>query len=319
VLLLVTSLCSWGQQPEPIYTIGYLGQGAKSVERAPGQPLPTLLNNLRKFGYLEGKNMEVEARFAEGRPEDLPALAADLVHANPQVIVVASAGLAEVVLKETKRIPVVALTAGQLQAEESVTSLAKPGGNLTGMQIHSPETIGKRLQLLQEVVPGLQRVVVLRGVPFEGPGFALYRDATDAAAGRLGIRARYVQFEQPVELEALFKGMVREGDQALLVWGNPHLNAYRKQIYELTMRYRMPAMYDTPGYPGELIAYTAKLDDVQREAATYVDKIFKGAKAGDLPIGQAKTFDLIVNLNTAKALGLTIPPSLLLRASEVIQ
>jgi putative tryptophan/tyrosine transport system substrate-binding protein len=113
--------------------------------------------------------------------------------------------------------------------------------------------------------------------------------------------------------------MVRERDQALLVWGNPHLNAYREQIFDLTMQYRMPAMYDTPGYTGDLVVYTAKLDDVQREAATYVDRILKGAKAGDLPIGQAKVFQLIVNLKTAKALGLTIPQSVLLRADEVIQ
>ncbi len=113
--------------------------------------------------------------------------------------------------------------------------------------------------------------------------------------------------------------MARERDQALLVWGNPHLNAHRKQIFDLTLRYRLPAIYDTPGYPEELLVYTAKIDDVQREAASYVDKILKGANPGDLPIGQAKTFQLIVNLKTAKALGITIPQSLLLRADEVIR
>jgi putative ABC transport system substrate-binding protein len=187
------------------------------------------------------------------------------------------------------------------------------------MQLHSPEIIGKRLQLLYDVVPGLRRVAVLRGVPFEGPGFLLYRDANDAAAAKLGIRARYVQFEKPTDLDRLFEEMARERDQALLVWGNPYLNSYRKQIYDLTLRYRLPALYDVRGYPEELLVYAAKLDDVQREAATYVDKILKGANPGDLAIGQAKTFELIVNLKTAKALGLTIPQSILVRANEVIR
>jgi len=242
-----------------------------------------------------------------------------LVSANPRVIAVASAGLAEVVLTHTRTIPVVALSAGQLEAEPSVRSLAKPGGNLTGMQLHSPELIGKRLQLLREVVPDLRRVAVLRGVPFEGPGFMLYRDANDAAAAKLGIRTRYVQFEKPAELERLFEEMARERDQALLVWGNPHLNAYRKQIFDLTLRFRLPALYDVRGLPEELLVYAAKLDDVQREAATYVDRTLKGANPGDLAIGQAKTFELIVNLRTAKALGITVPQSLLLRADEVTQ
>jgi ABC-type uncharacterized transport system substrate-binding protein len=187
------------------------------------------------------------------------------------------------------------------------------------MQLHSPEVIGKRLQLLKEVVPDLRRVEVLRGVPFEGPGFLLYRDATDAAAAKLGIRARYVQFEKSADLDRLFEEVVREREQALLVWGNPHLNAHRKQIFDLTLQHRLPALYDVRGYSEELLVYAAKLDDVHREAASYVDKILKGANPGDLPIGQARSFELVVNLKTAKELGLTIPQALLLRADEVIQ
>jgi putative ABC transport system substrate-binding protein len=187
------------------------------------------------------------------------------------------------------------------------------------MQLHSPDVIGKRLQLLSEVVPGLRRVAVLRGVPWGDPGLLLYRDATDAAAAKLHIRARYVQFEKPADLDRLFAEMARERDQALLVWANPHLNAYRKQIFDLTLRYRLPALYDVRGHPEELLVYAAKLDDVQREAATYVDKILKGANPGDLAIGQPKTFELIVNLRTARTLGIAVPQSLLLRADEVIR
>jgi putative ABC transport system substrate-binding protein len=307
------------QQTSRPYVIGYLGQGSKSDELAPAKDLPTLLRNLRVLGYVEGQNLTVNARFAEGRPEDLSALAAQLVETNPRVIVVRSVGIARAVLEHTRTVPVVALQAGELEAEPNVGSLAKPGGNLTGMQLHSSEVIGKRLQLLGEVVPGLRRVAVLRGVPWGDAGFVLYRDANDAAAARLGIRARYVQFDKPAELDRLFQEMVRERDQALLVWANPHLNLYRKQIFDLTMRFRLPALYDVRGYPEELLVYAAKLDDVHREAATYVDKILKGANPGDLAIGQARSFELIVNLRTAKALGITVPQSLLLRADEVIQ
>ena len=302
-----------------VYRLGYLGQGSKPNDLADGGVYQALLQNLRLLGYVEGTNLTVDARFAEGRPEALAGLAAQLVQAKPDVIAVASAGLAMIVLGQTKTIPVVALNAGELQVEQGVHSLAKPGGNLTGMQLFNPETMGKRLQLLQEVVPGLRRVAVLRGAPWSRPGYELYRDATATAAASLGIRVRFLQFETMGDLTRLFDEMVRQQDQALLVWSNPHLNGYRKEIFDLTIRHRLPAIYDVPAYSPDLIVYAAKRDDVWREAATYVDRILKGANPGDLPIGQARTFELTINTTTAKALGLTIPQSLLLRADEVIQ
>ena len=302
-----------------VYRIGYLGQGSKTSDLADGGTLERLLRNLRALGYVEGTNLIVESRFADGHPEVLGKLAAQLVQAKPELIAVASAGLAEIVLEHTKTIPVVALNAGQLQAEPSVQSLARPGGNLTGMQIFSPEMIGKRLQLLNEAVPGLRRVAALRGVPFTGPGYELYRDATATAAAKLGIRVRFVQFETINDLNKRFDEMVSERDEALLIWSNPHLNGYRKEIFDLTIRHRLPTISDVRAYPPDLMVYAAKFDEVQHEAATYLDRILKGAKPGDLPIGQARTFQLIINLKTAKLLGLTIPQSLLLRADEVIQ
>ena len=171
------------------------------------------------------------------------------------------------------------------------------------MQLYSPESMGKRLQLLQEVVPGLRRVAVLRGVPWPRPGFVLYRDATDAAATTLDIRARYVQFERPEDLDLLFGEMVREREQTLLVWGNPHVYAHRKQIYDLTIRHRLPAIYDVASFKEVgLLVYAAKIEAVLREAATYVDRILRGANAGDLPIGQPKTFELIINLRSQRRL-----------------
>jgi putative ABC transport system substrate-binding protein len=302
-----------------VYRIGYLGQSSKARELAEEGPLVLLLKNLRPLGYAEGTNLKVESYFADGRTDVLGTLARQLVQTKPDVIAVPSAGIAEIILEHTNTIPVVALGAGQLQAEPRVRSLAQPGGNLTGMQLFSPETMGKRLQFLQEVVPGLRRVAVLRGVPFEGPGYELYRDATADAAAKLGIRVRFVQFETIDDLNRRFDEMVRERDQALLVWGNPHLNGHKKEIFDLTIRHRLPAIADVRVYPPDLMVYAAKWGDVQREAATYVDRILKGANPGDLPIGQARTFALIINLKTANALGLTIPQSLLLRADEVIR
>ncbi len=316
-VLLVWPLPALSQGAQKMYRLGYLGQGSESAERT--GYLGTLLENLRSLGYAEGRNLIVESRFADGNPQRLTALAEELVRLRPDVIAVGSAGLAEVLLEKTTRIPIVALAAGQLEAEKSVQNLARPGGNLTGMQLYSPETMGKRLQLLQEVVPDLRRVAVLRGVPFEGPGYELCRGATDRAATTLGIRVRYVQFRTDEDLDRLFEGMAKEGEQGLLVWGNPHLNLHRDKIAELTVRYRLPAVHDVRGNGQELLTYSADLDEVRREGANYVDRIFKGASPAELPIGQPKTFLLIVNLKTAKAIGLTIPQSLLLRADRVIQ
>jgi len=310
---------SGAQVAGKVYRIGYLGQSSKAQDLAEGGPFSTLLKNLRALGYIEGTNLTVESYFADGRTDVLGSLARQLVQARPDVIAVQSAGIAEIILEHTTTIPVVALSAGQLQAEPRVQSLAKPGGNLTGMQLFSPETMGKRLQLLQDVVPGLRRVAVLRGVPFVGPGYELYRDATATAAAKLGIRVRFVQFETIDDLNRRFDEMVKEQDQALLIWGNPHLNGHRKDIVDLTIRHRLPAISDVRVDPPSLLVYAAKMDDVAREAATYVDRILKGANPGDLPIGQARTFALIINLKTAKALRLTIPQSVLLRADEVIQ
>jgi putative ABC transport system substrate-binding protein len=304
------------------HRLGYLGLGPKADARERDLVLAGLLRRLGELGYVEGRNLQVDLRFAEGRPDDLSALALQLVQARPDVIAVGSAGLAEKVLEHTSTVPVVALQAGQLQAEPRVQSIRRPGGNLTGMQLHSPEMIGKRLQLLRDLVPGLRRVAVLRGVPFEGPGYLLYRDANEAAATQLGIQTRYLQFRSAADLDALFAEMAGEQVQALLVWGNPHLNAHRRQIADLALRYRLPALYDVR-YPeiaaDELIIYSAKISDVQREAASYVDRIFRGAKPGDLPIGQARVFELVVNLRVARAIGLSIPKSVLLRADEVIE
>ena len=260
---------------------------------------------------------------AEGHPEDLPGLAAQLVRAKPDVILVNNATHARIVQEVTKTLPIVALSAGELVANKMVATLAKPGGNLTGMQLYSPELMGKRLQILQEAVPSLRRLAVLRNpIRWGSPhGFALFRQATDDPAAKLGIRARYVGFNDPAELPGLFTEMAKEREDALLVWSTPSLGLFLERILELTIRHRLPAMHEFGDFVrrGGLMSYGPKLDDVRRQAAAYVDRIFKGANPGDLPIGQPTTFELVINLKTAKALGLTIPPSLLARADQIIE
>ena len=309
------------QQAGKVWRIGFLYQGQKIDAAGVLQPF---LEGLRQLGYVEGKTLRVEVWATEGHRENLRPLAAELVRAKPDVIAVISAGHAAIVQGLTKTLPIVTLSAGELVAFGIVASLAKPGGNVTGMQVYAPELMGKRLQILQEVVPSLRRIAVLRR-PIRWPpiNFDVYRQATDEPAAKLGIRARYVGFDDPAELPSLFTEMAKERDDALLVWANPEISVAMvfERIRELAIRHRLPAMHELGFYAqrGGLMAYGPKLEDVRREAAAYVDRIFKGANPGDLPIGQPTTFELVINLKTAKALGLTIPQSVLARADEVIQ
>ena len=321
--ILAAPLVAAAQPPGKVWRVAYLYADSKSNAEGALKPF---LEGLRQLGYVEGKNLRVEVWAAEGQPKELPALAAQLVRGKPDVIVVNSAGHASIVQGVTKTLPIVTLTSGDLRSSGIVASLTKPGGNVTGMQLFSPELMGKRLQILQEAIPSLRRIAVLRTpIQWTPQSFALllalYRQATDDAAAKLGIRARYVGFDDPDQLPGLVAEMVKERDDALLVWANPTIGVFFDRIQELTIRHRLPAIHEFGSYVrrGGLIAYGPKLDDVIRQAATYVDQIFKGAKPGDLPIGQPTTFELVINLKTARALGLKIPPTLLARADDVIE
>jgi len=286
VSLLAPPLVAEAQSTEKVWRIGFLHAGSKINSAGVLRPF---LEGLRQLGYVEGKTLT---------------------------------GHASIVQKVTKTLPIVTLSAGELGSSGMVATLAKPGGNLTGMQVYSPELMGKRLQILQEAVPSLRRIAVLRTpIQWRPQVFAPYRQATDDPATKLGIRTRYVAFDDPAELHGLFAEMMKERDDALLVWANPNIGVFFDRIQELTIRHRLPAMHEFGSYVrrGGLIAYGPKLEDVRRQAATYVDRIFKGANPGDLPIGQPTTFELVINLKTAKALGLTIPQSVLARADQVIE
>jgi putative ABC transport system substrate-binding protein len=317
-VLLAAPLSVEAQQARAVRRIGSLGTG---VLPTPAELAQNSFNQeLRKLGWIEGQNLVVERRRANSASE-LETLAAELVRLKVEIIIVPSASVATIAENATRTIPIVVIGAGDLGSSGLVASLSRPGGNVTGMQLFSPELMGKRLQILQEVVPKLSRVVVL-GTGTSTPGFTLgpvYRQAIDEAARLLGIRVRYALFREPEELAAIFDEIARERDQALLVWASPFVYPHRRAFAERALRGHLPAMGELRGYEDSLLVYGPVMDDVYRAAAGYVDRILRGARPGDLPIGQPTRFELIINLKTAKALGLTIPPSLLGRADEVIQ
>jgi len=316
--LLAAPFAAEAQQAGTVRRIGSLGTGSLPT---PAELAQNSFNQeLRKLGWIEGQNLVIERRRANSASE-LETFAAELVRLKVEIIIVPSASVAAIAENATRTIPIVVFGAGDLGSSGLVASLSRPGGNVTGMQLFSPELMGKRLQILQEVVPKLSRVVVL-GTGTSIPGFRLdpvYRQAIDEAARLLGIRVRYALFREPEELGAIFDEIARERDQALLVWASPFVYPQRRAIAERALRGSLPMMGELRGYEDGLLVYGPVLDDVYRAAAGYVDRILRGAKPGNLPIGQPTRFELIINLKTAKALGLNIPQSLLLRADEVIQ
>jgi putative ABC transport system substrate-binding protein len=319
--LLAAPRAAGAQQAGKVYRIGHIFTG----EWDPSWP--AFVQGLRSLEWVEGKNIVFDhrehVRAASGLPADsnLRLLVEDLVRTKVDVIVLAGGGRAQSVQKVTSTIPIVTLSAGELVASGIVASVARPGGNITGMQDYNPELQGKRLQILKELVPTLSRVAVLRRGTWHPGIVAAFRQAADDAAKTLGLRLRYIQFQNPDELPGEFAGMVNEREAAIVIWSDPGIPPYISQILDLAARHRLPTMADWSEWTksGALVVYTPKHDDTFRQAATYVDRILKGAKPGDLPIGQPTTFELVINLKTAKALGLTIPPLLLGRADQVIQ
>jgi putative ABC transport system substrate-binding protein len=276
---------------------------------------------LRDLGYVEGRNVVIESRDAEGKPERLPALAAELVALKVDVLVAQSTVAALAAKQATRTLPIVFPVADPVSSG-LVTSLARPGGNLTGLSILAPEMVGKGLELLKQAVPGVSRVAVLWD-----PGAFPERTAKDmrkeveVAARALGVRLQFIEARGPDDFDRAFSEMTRARAGALTVLGGSMLFSERKRLVDLAGKNRLPAVYPwREGVDaGGLMAYGPNVADLFRRAATYVDKILKGAKPGDLPIEQPTKFELVINLKTAKALGLTIPRSLLQRADQVIE
>jgi putative ABC transport system substrate-binding protein len=305
------------QSPRKVHRIGYI-QTAAPHEMA--HLTRALDEGLRELGYVEGRNIVFERRFAGGRQERLPALAAELVRLDVDVIVTGSNPVIAAVKQATTSIPVVMAVSRDPVGAGFIASLARPGGNITGLSNHpAPEIIGKNLELLKETVPRVSRVALLwNPVP---PGAETDRKAAESAARKLGLILQIVEVRGRDELEGAFAAMVRERADGLFVPSDPIAFTARDQVVRLAARHRLPAVYWQREFveAGGLLSYGSNLARQYRRAAAYVDKILKGAKPGDLAVEQAATFETLVNRKTARSLGLTIPPSVLLRADEVIE
>jgi ABC-type uncharacterized transport system substrate-binding protein len=309
-------LAVWAQQIEKVSRIGYLGTSSPSLE---GHVLTAFRQKLRELGHVEGENIAIEYRWAEGQDDRLPELAAELVRLKPVVIVTTGTPGTLAAKQATSTIPIVFASSGNPVNAGLVASYARPGGNVTGFTFTGPELEGKRLQILKEMVPGLSRVAVLWNPVSMGVEF--YRQ-TQAAATALSVTLQpVVEARRMDDFEHAFAMIGRARAQALIVLADRLLLSSRKQIVTFAASRRLPAMYPYREYvdAGGLSSYAPSNIDRFRRTAGYVDKILRGAKPADLPVEAPIKFELIVNLKTAKALGLTIPPSVLISADEVIE
>jgi putative ABC transport system substrate-binding protein len=315
---LAAPLAAKGQQAAKVARIGYLHPNLAASPHL----TEAFRHGLRDSGYVEGRNVVIEYRDGEGRFERLPALAAELV-ALPVDVIVASGTLAALAAKHaTSSIPIVFSTVGDPVTDGLVTSLARPGGKITGLSNLTPELVVKDLELLKEAIPGVSQVAIL----WQPSGFVErtrkdVRKRTDVAGRALGMRLRFVEAGGPEDFDGAFSDIVRARAGGVIVVTTAMFVQQRRRLVDLAAKIRVPAVYGSRESVdvGGLMSYGPNFADSFQRAATYVDKILKGAKPADLPIEQPTKFDLVINLKTAKALGLTIPPSVPHRADQVIE
>jgi putative ABC transport system substrate-binding protein len=315
-LLFALSLPAEAQQPKKVTRIGYLAAASLSANAARTE---AFRQGLRELGYIEGKNIVIEWRYAEGKRDHLPGLAVELVRLKVDVIVTAGSGSTRAAKEATSAIPIVMAQDSDPVGSGLVSSLARPGGNITGLSTLSAELSGKRLELLKEVVPKLSRVAVLGTSP-DSSNAQVLREL-ELAAGAFGIKLQSVDVLDPKDIETGFRAATKGRADAVLVLANPVVNSQRKQVVELAAKNRLPAIYYRRDFveEGGLMTYGVSFLDLDRRAATYVDKILKGAKPADLPVEQPTKFEFVINLKAAKQIGLTIPPNVLVRADRVIR
>ena len=309
---LAAPLAAEAQQAGKVWRVGFIGVGHN-------KPQDALVEGLGALGYVEGRNLAIERRFSEGKAERFPEFAAEMVRLRVDIIIVDTTPAAIASKNATKTIPIVIPTAIDPVGAGLVASLARPGGNVTGLSLVSSELSAKRLEFLKEVVPGLSRVAVLWNGA--NPANVIPWRETQRAGRALGIVLQSRTVSGPNDFEATFAMIAKERPDALLAIGDALVSAHQKQIVDFVTQNRVPSMYPwrEPVVAGGLMSYGPSLADQFRRAATYVDKILKGAKPSDLPVEQPTKFELVINLKTAKALGLTIPQSLLSRADQVIE
>jgi ABC-type uncharacterized transport system substrate-binding protein len=323
-MLLALCASAEAQQPKGAPRIGVLSRGLHpSDSRAPSpHNFEAFRQGLRELGYIEGKNIIIESRYAEGRFERFPALAEELIRLKVEIIVVDSFTTASAVKKVTTTIPIVVAGGANPIGSGLVASLARPGGNVTGLTNISTELLGKRLELLKEVVPKITRFAFLSDSDSEGSK-AMFKE-TQVAAQTLGVKFQLVEVKaQDPDFDGAFRLMAKERIGAIIISPSPRLNLSlnQKRILELLEQARMPAMHPNVSWmdDGGLMYYGANSRDIYRRAVTYVDKILKGAMPADLPVEEPTKFEFIINLKTAKQIGLTIPPNVLARADKVIK
>ena len=309
-------LAAFAQQAGKVWRIGFLGGGLPSTSKS---NVEGLQQGLRDLGYVEGKDFVLDFRWGEGRNDRLPELAAELVRAQVHVIVTGGEPAIRAAQKATATVPIVMGAVGDPVGAGFAASLARPGGNITGVSNLAVEMTGKWLQLLRDTVPGLTYVAVLWN-PANPTHHAFWRES-QAAARALGVRTLGVEFSSPDDFEKGFATIALERVDGVLVLPDPVTYSNRARLAELMSKRRLPgiALFREFAEAGCLLSYGVNAFDNHRRAAVYVDKILKGAKPGDLPIEQGTKFELVINLKTAKALGLTIPQSMLARADDVIQ
>ena len=314
-LLFALCVSARAQQPTKVPRIGFLIGSSLSANAA---RIEAFRQGLRELGYVEGKNIVIEYRYADGKADRERELAAELVRLKVDVIV--TGGPSSTRAKEaTVTIPIVMANDGDPIRNGFVASLARPGGNITGLSSLAPELSGKRLELLKEIVSKLSRMAVI-GNSTE-PGNAQNLKETELAAGAFKVQLQYLDVRGPKDIEAAFREARKWRAEAVLVLGSRVFTSQRKQIAELAVKSQLPATYSRPESveAGGLMTYGPSINDLFRRAATYVDKILKGRKPADLPVEQPKKFEFIVNLKAAKQIGLTIPPNVLMRADRVIK
>jgi putative ABC transport system substrate-binding protein len=311
-------LCSsaQAQQGAKIPRLGFL---AASIGPGEGnRPVP-VTEGLRELGYVEGKNIVIEWRQAEGKLDRLAEFARELVRLKVDVILTGGSTATRAAKEATATIPIVMIQDNDPVSSGFIASLARPGGNITGLSTLRPEISGKRLELLKEIVPGLSRVAVLGSA--NNPGNAEGLKETEVAGGALKVQIQYLDVQAVKDIEAAFRDARTERVDAALVLGGPIFNVNRRALADHAAKSRLPTIYVRQTFvtAGGLLSYGINIADLQRRAATYVDKILKGAKPAELPVEQPTKFELVINLKTAKQIGLTIPPNMLARADRVIK
>ena len=316
VVLLAVAVIAEAQQPAKVPRIGFLTVASASAIAARHE---AFRQGLRELGYVEGKNIIIEYRHAEGKPDRLPAVAAELVRLKVDVIVTTGPSGTRAAKEATVTIPIVMTNDNDPVGNGFVASLARPGGNITGLATLSPELSGKRLELLKEIVPRLSRVAVLGTSTV--PGYAQALRETELAAGALAVKLQNLDVLDPKDIETAFRAASKERADAVLVLTGLIFNYQRTQVVDLAVKNRLPAIYINTVFveDGGLMSYGVSQNDLARRAATYVDKILKGRKPADLPVEQPTKFEFIINLKAAKQIGLTISPNVLARADKVIK